>query len=358
MFHIAAYLVLSFQRHIPPGRDAWSYIAAARAFAVGQTPYTSDLSPLLPDAPDAPAPYLYPPLPAVLLIPIASFPLPVALTIWFLVVAVSHGLLIGALRQWVGWRMACLMVLAWLPTWQGLYYGQINALVALCIALALLCYQRDQYRSSAGWLLLGAMLKITPAVTLLLFAVQRRWRALRWSAIGVLVIIALLVPIVDAQLWLRSLLFAMTTTRANPLYSSWGAALGHLPGRAGTIAPLALAVGCITFTLVRGARVPSQLAFAATLLVPLLVARTTWEHHAVLALPAFAILWMWSARARWVAGSAWVVVGVAGAFMIPLALTVCWAACLFPHFIAPQNVCSNAPDLPVLSVVRSNYRRD
>lgn len=355
VIQIIIYISLSFQHHIPLGRDAWSYLAAARAITAGQTPYTMNLAPFLQDAPDAPSPYLYPPLLAVLLIPLASSSLPTALTMWFGIVIAGHVLLIVALRQLVGWHVALLAVLAWPQTWNGLYYGQINALVSFMVTLAVLNYQREHYHSSAGWLVAGAMLKITPAIALLLFAARRQWRALLWSIVGTIVVVAVLLPVVDMQLWFHGVVFALTTTRSNPAYSSWGAALGHLPGLAGTIAPLGLAVVCVMFTLVRGARVPALLAFAATILVPLLVARTTWQHHAVMALPALAVLWGWSERGRWVAVLTWSIIGLVGMFTLPLMLTFCWLVCLFPHLIAPNKLLNQEPQsLPSEWFVRTS----
>src|SRR5690349_16196098 len=121
LFQIAGYLLLSFQRHIPVGKDAWSYIAAARAIMQGISPYDRPLNSFLPEAQLPVAPYLYPPLLTLEISPIANLPLIQAIGIWMLVVAISHAVLIGLLKQFVGWKIAIIAALAWLPTWQGAY---------------------------------------------------------------------------------------------------------------------------------------------------------------------------------------------------------------------------------------------
>ena len=331
---IAGYLVLSFQRQIPLGRDAWSYIAAARAIAAGESPYTPELAAFLPDAPEAPSPYLYPPLLAFLLIPIASQPLPSALAAWFVMVGLGHLLLILALRPLVGWRAALLAVLAWFPTWQGAYYGQVNAWVAVGLALAVTSMLRGHAGRGALWLTCGALLKITPAVALVTLALHRPQRALAVGLPVALLAVAVTLPLVPLRLWLAGGVAALTTPRPNEWHTSWGAALGQLPGAVGAAAPLLLATGAVLLTVWRGWRLPLPLALAAATLVPLLVARTVWPHHALTALPALALLWTWSGRGRGLAFIAWAGVGLIGHVLMPLLLTACWAACLWPSLLA------------------------
>lgn len=331
---IAGYLVLSAQRQIPLGRDAWSYIAAARAIAAGESPYTSDLAAFLPDAPEDPPPYLYPPLLAFLLIPVADRPLSDALALWFVIVGLGHLLLVLALRPLAGWRTALLAVLAWFPTWQGAYYGQVNAWVAVSLALAVIGIRQGRTGRSALWLACGALLKITPAVALVMLALHRPRRALAVGAAAVLLALVATLPLVPPRLWLAGGAAALTTPRANPWHTSWGAALGQLPGALGAAAPLLVAAGAVLLTVWRGRRLPLPLALAAATLVPLLVARTVWPHHALTALPALALLWTWSTRGRWLALVTWAGVGLIGDVLMPLLLTACWAACLWPSLLA------------------------
>jgi hypothetical protein len=123
-------------------------------------------------------PYLYPPLPAVLFVPLSHLSRGQAAYSWFLVslgcMAASVLLMRGALRRvdagWAG--EACLfgLVPVALPMLHTLQRGQINALPLLCLCLSLyaLACRRDLL---AGAALAGAAaIKVTPGLAAGYFA--------------------------------------------------------------------------------------------------------------------------------------------------------------------------------------------
>lgn len=336
-FEIVGYLVLSWQRQIPLGRDALSYLAAARAIAAGQDPYGADFAALLPDAPQIPSPYLYPPPLALALLPLAQLPLALALTLWIAIVCGSHVALIWLLARMSAWRVALAAVLFWLPAWESIFNGQVNALVACGLSASLLALGARRERAAGAWLALGALLKITPGVGLAVLVLRGHWRA-GAAAVGIaLAAVLVSLPWVAPRLWLAGGGAALQTPRANEWYTSLGAAVGVLPGPWGVYGPLLLATVLIGVTLLRSRAVPLDMALAAAIIVPLLVARTAWLHHAVIALPALAILWRAGGRARALAAGAWLTIGLVGLFTTPLALAACWAACLWPRLLGAHT---------------------
>ncbi len=325
---------------LPVGYDARAYLAAARAVRAGHDPVDPQTAMLLPELgvqtqdgrPPVPA-YLYPPLLALLLIPFTALPIDTALAIWVMLVAVLMLLLIPLLSRFAGWPIAALAVLGFAQAWVTVRMGQINGIVALLMTLALLDLRRGRSEWTGGWLAAGALLKITPAISLATFLVRREWRVVLAGATLALVVIAATLPITGAGTWMRGVLFAVTQSWTARGLLSWTALLQRALGRPGLLLGFPVMALFLGLTFVRARRVPALLAMAAAFILPLLIARITWEHHAVMALPALAVLWQIGGRARLIASGTWLLITLAGGLALPVGLTLCWAACCWPEYL-------------------------
>jgi alpha-1,2-mannosyltransferase len=337
---IIMWLLVTLQRSVPFGRDAWAYYAAAQAIAAGGDPYAA--APIAPTAP----PYLYPPLLALLLAPLALLPLDALALVWQTIVLLSLLTLIPLLRPFLGWRTAAIAVLCFLPTWQTFYDGQINGIIAILLVAAVLGVQRGAHGQAGAALALGALLKITPITTLLVLTAQRNWRAVAAAVMTVIAVVGVTLPIVGVQAWLDGSISAVQSERADAGLRSLSSIVYTVSGSASVVPMLGVAVPIILITLWRSRHIPLSLALAAGILIPLLIARIVWEHHAVMALPALALLWAWHERTRALATGAWLIITLFGGIGMPLALTACWLACLWPasyiRLLTPQAALSTS----------------
>lgn len=327
----------------PPGYDAWSYIGAGRALLHNQSPVGVDLGVFMPDAALAwhgnvlpVGAYLYPPLLALLHAPLAMLSFNTALTIWMGIVALSAVVLIWALQQIVGWRVALIGCLGFAPLWSSLWLGQINPLIALLLALAVVAVRREQHTRAGEWLALGALLKVTPAVSLLLLVQRRQWRSVRGAALIVASVVLFALPLTGPLDWIAGGATALRQTFDSQALVSLTAYTFRLAPGYREAATWALMLGMLAITWLRARHTPLQIALAATVLLPLLIARITWDHHMVMALPALAIMWTWSQRGRVVAASAWLALTISGGPVIPLVVTLCWVACCWPTLLTDR----------------------
>lgn len=318
----------------PFGFDARAYFSAAHAVRAGQLPVNIDRPELLgwASASDTP-PYLYPPVLALLLTPFTLVSSPVAHGAWFaVVVATSLGLVL-LLRPFVGWRVALVAVLCFVPTWYSAWMGQINALIAVLFALALHAARRDAWTRCATWLVLGALIKIVPVLGLCVLVAQRKWRSLVVAGMVGVGLAALSLLFVGTDAWYHGLLAANVVQWRLRTSFSWAGQAYYWLADGGALVGYTITAAFLGATLVRLPKVPPTLALSATMILPLLVARITWEHHALLVLPALAVLWQHSTRGRLLAGTTWLLLTTVNDITMPLMLTLCWAACCWPHLL-------------------------
>ncbi|WP_198152256.1 glycosyltransferase family 87 protein [Granulicella tundricola] len=130
--------------------------------------------------------YLYPPLLADLLQPVARLKLPDALLLWrslnigFLILA---SLSIAALLRKTWWTLPSLIVFSGLlcfsPIWQALHYGQITLLLLFLWATGILAYAKGWTKTSAVLLGIASLLKLTPLLAVVPLLIWRDWRWLR-----------------------------------------------------------------------------------------------------------------------------------------------------------------------------------
>lgn len=134
-------------------------------------------------------PYLYPPLWAVLAAPVTGWLSPLAFT--NAVAAIQVGLL--CFGTWISWRLVNRAAKIPFWAWSGLsvvllqtgfvpafalelMQPQITVTILCLLAIERLAYGRD---ATAGALLaVATAIKLTPAILVLMFVMERRWRAL------------------------------------------------------------------------------------------------------------------------------------------------------------------------------------
>ena len=322
---------------LPLAGDARAYLAAARAVLAGASPVGPGGAQFLPEAGAGVPLYLYPPLLAIVLVPLALVPYPASLYLWLALVAAATLLLIPALRPLVGWRVAAVGVLFFLPTWESLWLASINALIALLLAVALSAADRGRERALGVALALGTLLKITPVLGAPVLLAHGRWRGLAAMALTMGGAVLLSLPFVGLADWLGGSLYALRSTETNPYLLSWTALLRGQGGPLSVVGPPALTFGMLALTLLRLRAVSLPLGLAAMMLLPLLVAGIIWHYTALLALPALAVLWRHSARARLIALTTWAGITLIGGALMPLTLTLCWCACCWPQLLGPEE---------------------
>jgi len=151
------------------------YYHASREVIAGHDPYKNSLTEWTP--------YLYPPLLAELLTPLALLPLSVAAYIWFLMSAFSV-IATGAMcarmlpetrgPQWLVAAGAMVIVVRFVL--DNLNLGQVNAIVTALAVAHVLLYARGKKFWSALALAIAVSIKLTPAILLVYHIAKLRLR--------------------------------------------------------------------------------------------------------------------------------------------------------------------------------------
>lgn len=216
----------------------WAYFAAARALHVGASPYVDAdiLARYVPEASELLPPYIYPPTLAIALAPVATLPLSIAVGLWVGCVALFTLALIPLLRPWLPWPVALIAVLGFSPAWASLWYGQINAVIAVLLVLATRAYCRQQPLRAGTWLGIGMMLKITPALLLWVAIMHKSWRTLLGAlGCGILIVLSTLL-FIPLEVWRTGVLYALLNPSTNLWCVSYTALLSRIEHPAGIIA--------------------------------------------------------------------------------------------------------------------------
>jgi alpha-1,2-mannosyltransferase len=319
----------------PAGTDAAVYLSAARALRDGQNPYDQPYqTDLLPGEIFPRLPYLYPPLLAVLCIPLTYLPLTTGTNLFVLLAVIEAALLAWALSRWVGWPVALGMVFLFLQTYVTVFFAQIGFLIALLQFAALWAIQNGRPGLMGAVLSLGALLKITPAIGLLM-AIRREYRqALLAAVMTAVVVVALAWPYSGLGSWLEGSLIALRVQWNVWWLASWtGILTYYLPSPYGLGLSAILGLTALAYTLLRLGKLPPVLGLGALLLLPILFARTTWGHHSVTALPVLAVLWQRSPGNRLLVSFAWLLMAVFDFRGVPPGITLCWVACVWPETV-------------------------
>ena len=186
------YLTVADLTPAPHQEDFGAYYIAARALASGESPFDSQAAARL--AADAGvqyhSPYIYPPLLALVLSPLAALPYRAAAAVWFIL---SAGALLASLRllrplvqlpgRTYGWVCAAVFFLP--PVHHTLQHGQITNFLLLMIVIGAIGGS-----GAAAWVGIAAALKVFPATLAGVYALSGHLAALL-TMVGSAVILTL-----------------------------------------------------------------------------------------------------------------------------------------------------------------------
>ncbi|WP_129633119.1 glycosyltransferase family 87 protein [Candidatus Oscillochloris fontis] len=318
---------------LPIGGDTRAYLASARAITHGIDPIGNAGAVFLPEAPADIPPYFYPPLLALLLVPLASLPYPIALGVWMLGVLATTILLSVMLKPLVGWKMALIGVFFFLPTLESLWLGQINALIAVLIALILSSTNEQSHRRLGMAVAVGALLKITPILAAPVLLIKQRWMSLLALGMTIVGVVLLSLPFVHIETWINGSIYALQSNVSSPLFASWTGILRRQSGMIATLGPPVVILTLLGLTFWRSRVINLQWGLTAATLLPLLISTIIWHYTTILALPALALLWHSGQRGKVIAGATWFLVSLVGGISQPFMLTICWAVCCWPSLL-------------------------
>jgi alpha-1,2-mannosyltransferase len=249
--------------------------------------------------------YIYPPLFAVTLIPIAALPLALAGRLWILLI---HGAFLASLlvlfavqprlSRTAKVTIAVLFYL-FLPLYLTLKFQQVAALWLLLLLAVLWAYQRRRPFWVGVFYALAASLKVIPVLLILFFLRKREFRISAWC-LGILAAITAgeLLLVSDAIGYATRVLPTIglgTSSRDNASVNGllsrvieiFPQATGPLPAKLVVNALVLAAIGVfLAFTLkaiVPGASTPEhrQLEFALFISVLPIISSVSWQHHLV-----------------------------------------------------------------------------
>ena len=254
-------------------------------------------------------PFTYPPLSAILFVPLALIPVTLskfvftAVSVAALVVTVR--MVLGRVRpdlanrtSWVVTAVTVAVALQLEPVRETISFGQINLVLMALVTVDVLASKPKWPR---GVLIgLAAAIKLTPAGFLLLFLLARDWRTsarIVVSALGFSAAAFVLLPEASTRYWLHTL---PDTGRIGSAYYAANESFKAVVSRFAPPDPLEsalwlgavavmliVAVVAIRLALSRGDLVTALLATATAVL---LASPVSWSHHWVWVAPALMVL--------------------------------------------------------------------
>ena len=182
-----------FLLHDP--EDLPSFVLASRALGAGLDPYDVEVLRGLADHALAapPFPYLYPPLLAVLLRPIAALPLTtlhalalaVNAALWGLLLALAVALADPPPRARTSLGLVVLAVFPlFYPAISAMHQGTPSLFIAVLVAAVFLLERRGASRAAGALLALATWIKVVPVLLVAYFLARRRFRFVAWTAVS------------------------------------------------------------------------------------------------------------------------------------------------------------------------------
>ena len=315
LFLPGVYFTLADLLPAPHQEDLGAYFVAARALIAGESPYDRAAAVRLAAtaAVEHHSPYIYPPLLALMLRPLASLPYPVAAAVWF---ALSAAALLAGLcllrpvvrLPWPIYIWVCLAAFFLPPVHHTLQHGQItNFLFLLIVAGAL------RKPGSAAWLGIAAAVKVFPATLGIVYAVGRRFAALATMGVCAAVLTvggALAESAATADFFARvgpqlalDRPLAPNNQSLDAVLARWfethwfvtpvihAPAIGRIGAYAGTAIVVVATVWAMFAPRRRQNAAQELVGFSAALAATLIISPIVWDHYYVLLLLPIAVLY-------------------------------------------------------------------
>ena len=310
-------------------QDVDAYLAAGRAVWHGQPLYTTFLQHPFPDPTLRPA-YIYPPVFALIVAPLALLPDAAANVVWLMLGQASLAAALVLVLRWLrppAWAATAILcaTVTFYPVWIDAVQGQANLPILLLVTAGIAGIVRGQPRFAAA-LGAAAALKLTPVILLVWLLLDRRFREAAWmlGAMAGITAAAALLRFHDTLVFFGQVLPALSKGTAFYANQSLAGVMSRLfssnPYTTPWIAlawafllPVAAAIVLIAFWFWRTRHVPALArAIAFVPLLPLL-SSVTWPHHLVILLPLIWTVAIALAERRWPPAPT---VGMAGLLVI------------------------------------------
>lgn len=147
--------------------------------------------------------YAYPPLFAVIFSPIGLLPLKWAFWTWNLLSAAAYTAMVVLISRWATrLKMNQLILISlgllFYPLFENFYMGQVDIFLSFLVALGFyLIYGKEKNSTGGALIALAACIKVTPAIFIVFWLIQRKWRIIKGASImvvGSIILTSLLVP--------------------------------------------------------------------------------------------------------------------------------------------------------------------
>ena len=300
----------------------------------------NDLYGRLPDTRvGANLPFTYPPIAALLFAPFAVMPYWLANLVFSVGTVVCLAVVVRlVVRQCLGvegvdlrWlTLGCSSLLIWLgPVRDTVNFGQVNVFLMTLVVVDFLGGRGRWWQGSLVGLALA--IKLTPAVFLAAFLMQRSWRALATGVVSALIYTGIgfaVQPAASLRYWTEILadpsrigdLSFVSNQSINGALVRLGLSDGGGPIWFGACAVIGIGLLVVMWQLSR--RSEDSAVMLAMAFFALVASPVSWSHHWVWAAPALILVavrayelrsgWMWL-----LAGAGWVVFGVSVIWLVP-----------------------------------------
>ena len=285
-------------------QDLDAYLAAGRAVWQGQPLYAPFLHHPFPDPALRPA-YIYPPVFALLVAPLALLPKAAANVVWLLTGQAALVATLIMMLRWLrpsAWAMTAILfaTATFYPLWIDAVQGQANLVVLLLVTAGIAGVVQGKPRFGAA-LGMAAALKLTPLILLAWLLLDRRIREAAWmlGAFAAVTAAAALWRFDDTLTFFRQVLPALAGGTA--IYANQS--LQGVIARIATVnpytqpwivvprvylLPAVLIMAFIGLWFLWTRHQPALLRAAAFLPLLPLASSVTWPHHLVILLP---VIW-------------------------------------------------------------------